>query len=80
MIELGRTGKDKITGFQGVVVGVATYLTGCNQVLLVPPLKKDGALEEACWFDEQRVQAVGRKRVKLENGDTPGCDKPAPKR
>ncbi len=29
MIELGRTYKDRITGFKGVATGFVEYLTGC---------------------------------------------------
>jgi hypothetical protein len=39
MIELGRLGRDKITGFQGILIGKCTYLTGCDQYGLAPPAK-----------------------------------------
>lgn len=77
--ELGTTAKDKITGFSGVVVGRVEYLTGCNQVLLVPKVGKDGSLREAQWFDEQRCDQVGKVKVAIDNGPSPGFDKPAPK-
>lgn len=79
-MELGITARDKITGFQGVVVGFVQYISGCNQALLVPPAKKDGTLLDGQWFDVQRCERVGKAAVKLDNGATPGCDKPAPKR
>jgi hypothetical protein len=78
-LELGRKGKDKITGFAGTIVGRCEYLTGCNQVLLVPPVGKDGAYKDGQWFDEQRVAYEGTGKVRLNNGTTPGADKPAPK-
>lgn len=31
MIILGRKVRDKVTGFEGIVTGRATYLTGCDQ-------------------------------------------------
>lgn len=80
MITLGTTMKDKITGFKGVAVAYTQYITGCNQVLLQPPVKKDGGYEDSCWFDEQRCEPVKAKKVILDNGTTPGFDKPAPKR
>jgi hypothetical protein len=78
---LGATARDIITGFSGVVVGRVEYLTGCNQALLQPKVKDDGALVESVWIDEQRLEPVaGVARVKLDNGATPGFDRPAPKR
>lgn len=77
-MKLGITAKDKITGFHGVVVGFCQYLSGCNQALLVPKLGKNGEYKESHWFDVQRLEQVGTKTVKLDNGETPGFDKPAP--
>lgn len=35
----GQTVKEKITGFQGVITGVVSYITGCNQYLVVAKAK-----------------------------------------
>lgn len=78
-IELGVTVKDRITGFKGVVTGFVSYLTGCNQALVQPKAGKDGSFKEALWLDEQRlVVDTKAARITLENGKTPGFDKPAP--
>ena len=77
---MGKTVKDKITGFKGVVTGYCQYLTGCNQALIQPPCGKDGKMPESYWVDEQRLDVQGRSIVRLDNGTTPGFDKPAPKR
>jgi hypothetical protein len=58
MIELGRLGRDKITGFQGILIGKCTYLTGCDQYGLAPPAK-DAKLEATTWFDEARIEIIG---------------------
>ena len=71
---LGATYKDKITGFKGIATGHCRYLTGCHQTLLAP--KK--ADQESKWFDDQRLEPVGDKVIKLDNSKTPGFDKPAP--
>lgn len=76
---LGLTVKDRITGFTGIVTGYVEYLTGCNQALVVPPMK-DGKLPASEWFDVQRLEDTGASRMVLDNGATPGCDKAAPKR
>jgi hypothetical protein len=78
MITLGKTYKDKITQFAGVATGLVQYITGCNQVLLAPPVGKDGNLGEARWLDEQRLEVTRAEQIVLDNGQTPGFDIPAP--
>ena len=78
---LGHTYRDQITGFEGVAVGHCEYLTGCNQTLLAPQRVEAGKPAESQWFDDQRLtQHPTTPRFLLDNGTTPGCDKPAPKR
>lgn len=80
-LKLGQTVSDTITGFKGVITGRCEYISGCHQVLVVPPVDKDGKHVEAQWFDEQRcIVAAGVKTITLDNGKTPGCDMQAPKR
>ncbi len=77
---LGYTYADKITGFEGVCTGHVYYLTGCDQLLLAAQAK-DGKPGEGSWFDVQRCTRVaGMARVVLDNGKTPGSDRPAPVR
>lgn len=78
-VQLGASYQDRVTGFKGIAVGRVEYLTGCNQVLLVPKVGADGAHRDSHWFDEQRVERDGTELVTLDNGTTPGADKPAPK-
>lgn len=78
---LGSTVTDAVTGFSGVVTGRVHYLSGCDQVLVVPPVGKDGDYKSAQWFDVQRVTIDASKpRVTLNNAATPGPDLAAPKR
>lgn len=78
---LGATLRDIVTGVSGVAIGRVEYLSGCNQALIQPRAKDDGVFVESVWFDEQRLEPVaGIARIKLDNGSTPGFDKPAPKR
>lgn len=46
-IILGDYYHDQVTGFHGTATGIVEYLTGCNQVLLVPRCDEDGKLQEA---------------------------------
>jgi len=56
---LGKIGKDKITGFTGMITSVHTYLTGCSQYGLQPQdLTKDGEPQKIHYFDTGRVDIV----------------------
>jgi hypothetical protein len=80
-ITLGKTYQDKITNFRGVATGYVQYISGCNQALLIPPVGADGAFKDSQWFDVQRLEEVkNAPRITLDNGSTPGCDSPAPRR
>lgn len=80
MADLGKTYRDKITGFEGVATGYVQYITGCNQVLLAPKAA-DGAMKDSQWLDEQRLEVVPAVQViTLNNGSNPGCDRAAPRR
>lgn len=46
--------EEKITGFRGIITGAASYLTGCDQFLVQPPIK-DGAWVNGQWFDDGRL-------------------------
>ncbi|MBC8053766.1 MAG: hypothetical protein H7Y13_11945 [Sphingobacteriaceae bacterium] len=56
--KLGEKAKDKVTGFEGIIIGRAEYLTGCDQYGLTPPAK-DGKVEKNEWFDEGRIEIIG---------------------
>lgn len=54
---LGKKGKDRVTGFTGIVTTVAFDLYGCIQVVLTPAaLDKDGIPVASNWFDIGRVE------------------------
>jgi hypothetical protein len=55
--ELGDKARDVVTGFEGVIIGRAQHLTGCNTYGVQPP-SKDGKKDDAAWFDEQRIETV----------------------
>jgi hypothetical protein len=78
-IQLGCQYQDRITGFKGTATGFCKYLSGCNQVLLVPKCKETGEHQDGHWFDVQRVTRLAGPAVSLDNRKTPGFDTPAPK-
>ena len=62
-IEFGRKYRDRITGFQRTCTGKASYISGCDQVLLAAPVDEKGAYRDtsprrwppAHWFDDERL-------------------------
>lgn len=59
---LGLKGRDKITGYEGVITSACFDLYGCVQVALNPPMAKDGTVPDGRWFDVSRVD-VSPERV-----------------
>jgi len=70
---LGKLGRDKITGFQGIIIGKVIYLFGCNQLGLAPSIDKDGKAGPTEFFDKGRIEVIG-EGVKAEDVQvkTPG--------
>lgn len=70
---LGKQGTDLITGFSGCITGIAEYLTGCRQFLLMPHGPDSTDLKSGHWFDESRI-TIGERHLnyskifKHENG------------
>jgi hypothetical protein len=55
---LGKMGRDKVTGFEGVITVVGIHLYGCNTLCLAPKAK-DGKVVDSCSFDEGRIEIIG---------------------
>lgn len=65
-LELGWEVKDVITGFKGIIVGRAQYITGCNQYCIQPiDKKKTAEKKDSIWFDENRLETVKEQDLKL---------------
>ncbi len=73
--KLGKMGKDKITGFSGIVTSVSFDLYGCSQLWLTPKVNKDMFIPDGKWFDEGRVK-IGKVVVTKDevSVDEPGCE------
>ena len=57
-IEKGDLVKDKITGFQGVVVCVLDYLHGCFRLAVQSLELKDGLPKDHQYFDSHQLEVV----------------------
>ena len=78
VIPLGSRAIDIITGFDGIVIGRAIYLTGCDQYLLNPKCKEGNSRVDGLWIDEQRLQVQDDIPIQLDNSRSRGCDISAP--
>ena len=76
---LGYTYTDVVTGFIGTCVGHVFYLTGCEQLLLIPKVREDGSFVDSAWLDISRCIKLDNERIVIELNNS-GFDKPAPKR
>lgn len=56
--ELGATVRDKVTDFEGVVVGRGDHISGCDTYGLQSRVLKDGVPQDMKWFDEPRLVLV----------------------
>ena len=59
MNNLGKKGKDKVTGFEGIITAKCYHLYGCAQYSLNPEVDKEGNTREILWFDEGRIEIGG---------------------
>lgn len=61
--DLGKRGRDKVTGAEGVITSVVFDLYGCVQMTLVPGKGPDGKLQDANWFDAHRIEIIDHNPV-----------------
>ena len=60
IFELGVKAKDKLTGFEGIIISRADHITGCNTYGLKGGLDKEGNPQDAEWFDEGMIKVTGK--------------------
>jgi hypothetical protein len=78
MIELGWKVKDMITGFIGTATARVEYITGCDQILVAPPVDEAGKHVDALYFDVNRLEVVSKERVELDTSEDKGACESAP--
>lgn len=72
-VMMGDYARDKITGFEGIMIAETVRLHGCNQICLEPTkLTKNGNLIDGIYFDWERIERVKKgkgfkKGYKMEN-------------
>lgn len=79
MINLGDRVRDKVTGFEGIVVCRSEWLQGCVRLSVQPEkLDKEGKVKESVTFDELQLEMV-KQRVHNGRQET-GGPRPDPRR
>lgn len=71
MIQIGAKYKDVLTGFEGVAIGYAYYITGCATALIQGNCYETNKKPEAEWIDETRLVQVGEEIVELPDVEDP---------
>lgn len=75
MQNFGKKGKDKITGFTGIITAKCEYMYGCAQYCLSPEIDKDGKRVQTEWFDIGRIEIIGEGvNVSDVQVEKPGCE------
>lgn len=74
MVRLGDLARDKVTGFEGIVIGITEYLYNCRRPILQPRgLDSNGKTIDSQAFDEDQLDIVtpgviSSKRTPVEHG------------
>lgn len=78
-VHLGDRAKDKLTGFEGVVVGITQWLNACRHIGIKPQdLDKDGKPKECVWFDEPQVEVLCPEYFRPDPVDADATGGPVP--
>lgn len=78
-IEFEKEYEDRITGFKGFCVGISRFVSGCDQVLIVPRVKESGEYQSGQWFDDDRLVSV-ETGEHVERTSAKGGPNPTPSR
>jgi hypothetical protein len=78
-MKLGKTARDTISGYEGVITALAEYMNGCLRVCITPKgLTSEGKPWEGEYFDSRQVEIVGSFTdiTNSTNGEGPMGDPP----
>ncbi len=85
MIELGDLVRDRISGYEGIVIGITDWLYGCRRPMVQATALKDGKPVDAQSFDEPQLEIVKRAVIAAPSVAAPapartGGPRPVPRR
>lgn len=82
-IKLGDIARDRVSGFEGVVVGRTQWLRGCDRLVLQSQALYEGKPVEPVSFDEPDLEFVRTTDLAEEHAAKPvttGGPRPTPSR
>jgi hypothetical protein len=72
MIQNGDKVRDRITGFEGIVIGVTDWLYQCRRPIVQPmQLTSDGKIGDSQSFDEDQLEVIEAGAFALSRTPTP---------
>lgn len=69
---------DKVTGFEGVVMSITQYATGCIHYGIAPQVDKDGKMLAWEYLDQSRLEWAGNISTKKNPDKTTSGSFPCP--
>ena len=59
MIDLGKMVRDRVSGFEGIVIARTQWLNGCVRITVQGPVDKEGKFTEPQTIDEPQLEVLG---------------------
>ncbi len=75
---LGDKVRDRITGFEGIILGRTEWMTGCRTYGVKSQALKDSSPIDAVWLDEIQLDLVMEQAVALHSHERPITGGPTP--
>lgn len=72
--QLGTKARDRISGFEGIVVSIGTHITGCRRMGIRPVERADRGEEE--WFYPEQLELVSDETEFTELGESAKTETP----
>lgn len=58
-LKLGQEVKDRITGYNGIVISITNFLNGCKRLQVQPKWVPDKPFDPGEMFDEPDLELIG---------------------
>lgn len=67
LYDFGILVKDKITGFEGTIIGKSISISGDISYGITPKFEKNSKNNDAIWYDEGRIEVIENKKEEINN-------------
>ena len=79
-IKLGDLARDRITGFEGIVIARTEWMNQCDRYTIQPRELREGKPVESQTFDEQDLTVIEVQPFEVKASRTTGGPRPEPVR